>query len=265
MRLLAAHGLRPDTDLGQHFLLDENLVDLAVREGRVGPDDVVLEIGAGVGVLTVALARAGSFVHALELDTRLQPALEDALSGSSNVRVHWEDAMRIELEALDPAPTRIVANLPYSIATPIMVESTWRLPSVAHWAVMVQKEVADRWTASPGSRLYGGPSVLLALAMESTFRRAVGREVFVPRPRVDSAIVAFARTGAGAPTAVRALVRAGFATRRKTLANALAATGRSKADVLAALERLGISPTARPEDLPASAFVDLAEDLVWTP
>lgn len=265
MRLLAAHGLRPDTDLGQHFLLDENLVDLAVREGRVGPDDVVLEIGAGVGVLTVALARAAAFVHALELDTRLRLALEDALSGSPNVRVHWDDAMRIELEALDPVPTRIVANLPYSIATPIMVESSWRLPRVDHWAVMVQKEVADRWTAPPGSRLYGGPSVVLALAMEPTFRRAVGREVFVPRPRVDSAIVGFARTGPGASPAVRALVRAGFATRRKTLANALAATGRPKAEVLDSLERVGISPTARPEDLSASAFVALAEDLAWTP
>jgi 16S rRNA (adenine1518-N6/adenine1519-N6)-dimethyltransferase len=265
MRLLAAHGLRPDTDLGQHFLLDENLVDLAVREGRVGPDDVVLEIGAGVGVLTVALARAAAAVHALEIDERLRPALDDALSGVANVRVHWQDAMRIDLEALDPAPTRIVANLPYSIATPIMVESTWRLPGVTRWAVMVQKEVADRWTAPPGGRLYGGPSVLMALAMRLTFRRSVGREVFVPRPRVDSAFVGFERVGAGAPPAVRALVRAGFATRRKTLANALSAAGRPKAEVLAALERVGIPATARPEDLSAAAFVQLAEDLVWTP
>lgn len=265
MRLLAAHGLRPDTDLGQHFLLDENLVDLAVREGRVGPTDVVLEIGAGVGVLTVALARTAAFVHALEIDRRLEPALSDALSGAENVRVHWEDAMRIRLEDLDPAPTRIVANLPYSIATPVMVESTWRLPGVSQWAVMVQREVADRWTAAPGSRLYGAPTVLLALAMRPTFRRTVGREVFVPRPRVDSAIVAFQRCGPGAPPEVRSLVRAAFATRRKTLANALSAAGRPKADVLAALERVGIPATARPEDLPAPSFVGLAEELAWTP
>lgn len=265
MRLLAKHGLRPDTDLGQHFLLDENLVDLAVREGRVAADDVVLEVGAGVGVLTVALANSAAFVHTLEIDGRLRPALEDALSGVENVRVYWEDAMRMALEDLDPAPTRIVANLPYSIATPIMVESTWRLPGVERWAVMVQREVADRWTAPPGSRLYGGPSVLMALAVEPTFRRGVGREVFVPRPRVDSAIVGFARTGAGASPAVRDLVRSGFATRRKTLANALSSAGRAKSDVLAALEACGISPTARPEDLPPAAFVRLTEELAWTP
>jgi 16S rRNA (adenine1518-N6/adenine1519-N6)-dimethyltransferase len=265
MRLLARHGLRPDVDLGQHFLLDENLVDLAVREGRVGRDDVVLEVGAGVGVLTVALARVAALVHAVEVDRRLEPALRDALSGVENVRLHWEDAMRLALEDLAPAPTRVVANLPYAIATPFMVESTWRLPAVERWAVMVQREVADRWTAQAGSRLYGAPTVLLGLATEVAFRRAVGREVFVPRPHVDSAIVAFTRTGPGAPAAVRSLVRAAFTTRRKTLANALSAAGRPKGEVLAALERAGLAPAVRPEDLPPLAFARLAEELSWTP
>ena len=265
LRLLAAHGLRPDTDLGQHFLLDENLADLAVREGQVAPDDVAVEIGAGVGVLTVALARAARAVHAVEIDRRLGPALDDALRGMGNVVVHWDDAMRLPLESLDPAPTRLVANLPYAIATPIMVESLWRLPQVDRWAVMVQREVADRWLAGPGGRLYGGPSVLIALAARPVFRRAVGTEVFHPRPRVESALVAFSRIAPGPDPAVRSLVRAAFATRRKTLANALAAAGASKPDVLAMLDRLGLPAASRPEELAPDVYPRLAVELSWTP
>ena len=185
MRLLEAHGLRPDTDLGQHFLLDENLADLAVREAGVGPEDVAYEVGAGLGVLTAALAREARAVHAVEIDRRLEPALAEVVARSRNVQVHWGDAMRLPVEGLDPPPTVMVANLPYAIATPAVIESLWRLPHVSRWCVMVQREVADRWLAEPGGRLYGAPSVLLRLAAEPTFRRAVGREVFVPRPRVE--------------------------------------------------------------------------------
>jgi 16S rRNA (adenine1518-N6/adenine1519-N6)-dimethyltransferase len=265
MRLLAAHGLRPDTDLGQHFLIDENLADLAVREGRIGADDVVLEVGAGVGVLTVALARVARHVHAVEVDRRLEPALAEALAGTANVGVVWGDAMRIALEDLDPAPTAVVANLPYAIATPVVVETTWRLPEVDRWAVMAQREVADRWTAAPGGRLYGAPTVLLALAAEPVFRRHVGREVFTPRPRVDSALVALRRTGPGADGAVRALVRAAFAARRKTLVNALSATGRPKEEIRAALTALGLPDGVRAEAVPAEIYRDLARELAWTP
>jgi 16S rRNA (adenine1518-N6/adenine1519-N6)-dimethyltransferase len=263
-RLLAAHGLRPDTDLGQHFLLDENLVDLAVREAALRPEDVVLEVGAGLGVLTVALARSAAHVHAVEVDERLRPALTDALSGAGgHVEVHWGDAMRLPLEALAPPPTRLVANLPYAIATPLVVESLWRLPDVARWTVMVQRQVADRWLAGPGSRLYGVPSVLLQLAARPVSRRAVGREVFAPRPRVDSALLTLERTAPGPPAPTRALVRAAFATRRKTLANALAAAGADKAAVAAALAALGLPAAARPEDLAPPAFLVLAEALRW--
>jgi 16S rRNA (adenine1518-N6/adenine1519-N6)-dimethyltransferase len=263
MRLLAAHGLRPDTDLGQHFLLDENLVDLAVREARLGPADVVLEVGAGLGVLTVALARAAGHVHAVEVDRRLRPALEEALAGHANVTVHWADAMRLSLEELDPSPTRLVANLPYQIATPLLLETLWRLPTLSGWVVMVQREVADRWLASPGSRLYGIPSVLLQLAAEATARRPVGREVFAPRPRVDSALVTLRRTGPGADARARALVRAAFAVRRKTLVNALAAAGADRDAVAEALRRAGARPDVRPEALPPAAFPRLAEELSW--
>jgi 16S rRNA (adenine1518-N6/adenine1519-N6)-dimethyltransferase len=261
MRLLEAHGLRPDTDLGQHFLLDENLVDLAVRRAAVGADDVALEVGPGLGVLTVALARAARHVHALELDRRVEPVLAEVLAGAPNVTVHWGDAMRADLEALDPAPSVVVANLPYDIATPFMVESLWRLPRVTRWCVMTQAEVADRWLAAPGGRLYGAPTVLMGLSLRPTFRRAVGREVFVPRPRVDSALVAFERIGPGPSERMRALVRAAFASRRKTLANTLGAAGHDKDAVRAALVAAGHDPAARPETLAPGDYLEIARRL----
>lgn len=257
MRLLEAHGLRPDTDLGQHFLLDENLVDVSVRRAAVAPGDVALEVGPGPGVLTVALARAARHVHALEIDRRLEPVLADALGGVGNVTVHWGDAMRAGLEALDPAPTVVVANLPYSIATPFMMESLWRLPGVERWCVMTQAEVADRWLAPPGGRLYGAPTVLMGLALESTFRRSVGREVFVPRPRVDSALVAFRRTAPGPPEGLRAMVRAAFATRRKTLVNTLGAAGFDRGAVREALTGRGHDAAARPQELAPAEYAAL--------
>ncbi len=243
MRVLEAHGLRPDTDLGQHFLLDENLVDLSVRRAEVGPADVALEVGPGPGVLTVALARAARHVHALEIDRRVAPVLADVLGDAANVTVHWGDAMRMDLEALDPRPTVVVANLPYSIATPFMVESLWRLPQVDRWCVMTQAEVADRWLAPPGIRLYGAPTVLMGLAIAPVFRRPVGREVFVPRPRVDSALVAFRRIAPAPSERVRALVRAAFVSRLKTLANTLGAAGEDKGRVRAAMTPTRPSPT----------------------
>jgi 16S rRNA (adenine1518-N6/adenine1519-N6)-dimethyltransferase len=263
-RLLQAHGLRPDTELGQHFLLDENLADLAVRQARVGPDDVVLEVGAGVGTLTVAIARAARFVHTIEIDIRLEPVLHDALTGIGNVAIHWADVLAANLEALDPAPTRMVANLPYAIATPIVLESLWRLPEIEVWTVMVQREVADRWLAPVGSAAYGGPTVLLRLATRSFFVRGVGPQVFTPRPRVESAIVGLERTGPGPAPPVRSLVHAAFAQRRKTLVNALGAAGADKAAVAAALAARGIAPTARAQELPPEVYPELAEELAWT-
>lgn len=263
-RLLQAHGIRPDTDLGQHFLLDENLVDLAVRQARVGPDDVVLEIGPGIGTLTVALARAARSVHAIEIDRRLESVLAEVLGDVGNVRVHWADALRYDLEALDPAPTRLIANLPYSIATPIVLESLWRLPHVDVWVVMVQREVADRWAAPVGASAYGAPSVLLQLACRSFFQRAVGTEVFMPRPRVQSAIVGLERIGPGPSPQVRAFVHAAFAQRRKTLVNALASAGGDKARILSVLVARELSPTVRAQELPPPQFPALAEELEWT-
>lgn len=264
MRLLAEHGLRPDTDLGQHFLLDENLVDLALREAAVGADDVVLEVGAGLGVLTVALARAARVVHAVEMDRRLEPALTDALTGLGNVSLNWADVMKLDWDRLTPAPTALVANLPYDIATPLILESLWRLPSLDRWCVMVQREVADRWLAPPGGRQYGAPSVLLGLCLTPTFRRQVGREVFVPRPRVDSALVAFRRTGPTPSPEVRRIVRAAFSSRRKTLANALSQADCDKVEATRAIAAVGLPATVRPEQVAPPDFVRLAEELRWS-
>ncbi len=263
-RLAAAHGITPNRRLGQHFLLDENLVDVSVREAAVGSEDVVFEVGAGLGVLTAALARSSRLVHAVEIDRGLAPALEEALAGLDNVRVHWGDAMKLDWSALDPPPTRLVANLPYDIATPVVVESVMRLPTVERWSVLVQREVADRWLAEPGTREYGAASVVLQLATESTFRRAVGREVFSPRPRVDSALVALRRRPEPPDPAVRALARAAFATRRKTLRNSLVAAGADGGRVVAELEAMGIGASARPAELTPSDYRELAERLSWT-
>jgi 16S rRNA (adenine1518-N6/adenine1519-N6)-dimethyltransferase len=171
--------------------------------------------------------------------------------------------MRMPLEDLDPPPTALVSNLPYAIATPAVVESLWRLPQVGRWCVMAQREVVDRWLAPPGGRLYGAPSVLVQLTAEATFRRAVGREVFAPRPRVESALVALRRVAPGPSPAVRALVRAAFASRRKTLVNSLAAAGADRAAAAAALAGLGLPRSARPEQVPPAGFAALAEALSW--
>ncbi len=263
-RLMERHGIRPDTDLGQHFLLDENLADLAVRMAGVGPDDVVLEVGAGLGTLTVALAHAARAVHALEIDPRMRGPLAEVTSDLPGVHLHWGDCMKADLGALAPPPTAVVSNLPYHVATPVLVETICRLPGVTRWALMTQREVADRWLAPPGSRLYGGPSVIVQLACRSTGRRSVGREVFSPRPRVDSALVGLERVARAPDVATRSLVRAAFATRRKTLANALGHAGADRRAVREALRRMGLDEAVRPEQLEPAAYPALAAAIGWT-
>lgn len=264
-RLMERHGIRPDTDLGQHFLLDENLVDLAIRMADVGPDDVVLEVGAGLGTLTAALGRAARAVHALEVDPRMRGPLAESIAGLEGVRLHWGDCMKVDLEALDPQPTKVVSNLPYHVATPVLVETICRLPGVTDWALMTQREVADRWLAEPGTRLYGSPSVVIQLACEPTGRRTVGREVFSPRPRVDSALVGLHRIGPAPDAATRSLVRAAFAVRRKTLVNALGQAGGDRGAVRAALGAVGLDESVRPEQVPPGLYPRLAHDLDWPP
>jgi 16S rRNA (adenine1518-N6/adenine1519-N6)-dimethyltransferase len=219
-------GIRPDRDLGQHFLVDDNVLEVAGRLLPLHPDDVVLEVGAGLGVLTVWLARRVALVHAVEVDRRLEAALTATLAGAGNVRVVWADAARLDPAELDPPPGVLVANLPYAVATPVIIRA---LPAIERFCVMVQREIADRLFARPGTKAYGAVSVLVQLACERLGRRTVSRRVFAPEPNVDSALVAFRRredAELGDEWAwTSRVVHAAFAHRRKTLGNALQLAG----------------------------------------
>lgn len=247
--------------LGQNFLADPNLLDAIVRDAALAPTDVVLEVGAGEGVLTERLAAVAAHVHTVEIDRDLEPALAP-LAALDNVELHWGDAMKVDLTAFAPAPTAMVANLPYSVATPLLLRTIELLPSLASWTVMVQREIADRLRAAPGSRTYGSPSVVAQLACEVELVRKVDPAVFKPRPRVDSAILRLRRRGPGADPATRALVRAAFAHRRKSLARSLE-HGRagSLAAARAALTELGLAADARAEALSPEQFAALSAKL----
>jgi 16S rRNA (adenine1518-N6/adenine1519-N6)-dimethyltransferase len=246
--------------LGQNFLADPNLLGAIVREADLDPSDVVLEVGGGQGALTAELARNAAFVHVVELDERLREALTEVAERAGNVELHFADAMRIDLAGLDPAPTAVVANLPYSIATPLLLRTISELDSVAEWTVMVQREIAERLRAAPGSRVYGSPSVLVQLACEVRMLRTVDRAVFTPRPRVDSALLRLQRVAPAADDRVTRLVRDAFAHRRKALAGSLELAEPGRRDAArAALGRLGLPENARAEQLAPTDFKRLAE------
>jgi 16S rRNA (adenine1518-N6/adenine1519-N6)-dimethyltransferase len=247
--------------LGQNFLADPNLLDAIVRDAELRGDEVVLEVGAGEGVLSERLADAVTHLHVVEIDRRLEGALA-GLGARPNVSLHWGDAMRLDLAAFDPAPTAVVANLPYAVATPLILRTIEQLPSLERWTVMVQREIADRLRATPGGKTYGSPSVLAQLACEVRLLRTVDPAVFRPRPRVESAILALRRTGPAADPETRALVRAAFAHRRKALARSvdLIRPG-SLVTVRAALTKLGLPESARAEQLSPDEFRALGEGL----
>ena len=249
--------------LGQHFLVDENLLGVIGRLAELGPGDVVLEVGPGLGVLTGYLAERTQHVHAVELDRSLEPALTEALASRGNVELHFGDALQLDLAALEPAPSKLVSNLPYNIATPLVVESLDGLPSIELWTVMVQREVADRFFAQPSTKAYGAVSVLVQLAAERTGFHPVSRTVFRPQPNVDSALVAFRRrTLPESYPRVKQVVGAAFAHRRKRLPNSLQLAGASTREkAAAALESIGRDPGVRAEELAPPEFVALAEAL----
>jgi 16S rRNA (adenine1518-N6/adenine1519-N6)-dimethyltransferase len=253
----------PNKDLGQHFLVDENILGVIDRLAALDPEDVVLEVGPGLGVLTTFLAERVAHVHAVELDRVLEPHLTGRFAGQSNVRLVFGDALRTDLSALRPEPRKFVSNLPYNVATPLVVESLDGLPSVRHWTVMVQREVADRFFARPGTKAYGAVSVLVGLAAERTGFHPVSRTVFRPPPNVDSALVAFRRRDLPANFArVKAVVEAGFAHRRKTLPNSVEHAGLADRESAAeALEAIGHAPSTRAEALEPEEFVALTEAL----
>ncbi len=253
-------AIRPDRDLGQNFLIDSNILGVIDRAAEVSHADVVLEIGGGLGVLSEHLAERAAHVHVIEIDERLRAALLDATDAHENVTVHWADAMSIDLAALDPAPSKVVANLPYGIAAGVLLRSIGELAGVERWVAMVQREVGERLAAAPGSGAYGTPSVLAQLVCDVEVLRAIPRTVFYPVPNVDSVLVGLRRRAGGEDTsaALRGLVSGGFAHRRKTLSGSLGlaggAPGCSREQIRAALERLGQPADVRAERLSPDDF-----------
>jgi 16S rRNA (adenine1518-N6/adenine1519-N6)-dimethyltransferase len=265
-------------ELGQNFLIDRNILDVIERLAELSPDDVVLEIGGGPGVLSTRLASRVSHLHVVEVDERLRDRLTAELAPFTNVSLHFADALELDLAALAPAPAKVVANLPYGVAATVILRTVEDVPHLRQWVVMVQREVGERFAAAPGTSAYGVPSVLAQLACEVKVLRRVSRTVFRPVPNVDSVLLGLRRTGPAADAAVSALVHAAFAHRRKAMAGSLALVGARRpggalggsgagraafpADVRdrtrAALVELGHPPDERAERLAPAEFRELA-------
>ena len=254
---------RAKKELGQHFLVDENILGVIGRLAELESPDVVLEIGPGLGVLTTYLADRVAHVHAVELDRSLEPELAARLAEHRNVDVHYGDALSLDLAAVAPRASKLVANLPYNVATPLLVESLDGLPNVRSWCVMVQREVADRLFARPSTKAYGAVSVLMQLCAERTGFHPVSPHVFRPRPNVESALVAFRRTELpDGYRHVKRVVEAAFAHRRKTLANSLELSGvATRTQTVVALAAVGRRAEARAEELEPDEFVALTRAL----
>jgi 16S rRNA (adenine1518-N6/adenine1519-N6)-dimethyltransferase len=267
--LAAALDLRPTKQRGQNFVIDPNTVRRIVRESGVGPADVVVEVGPGLGSLTLGLLEAVDRVVAVEVDERLAALLPETVATYApdhvgRLEVVAADALRIT--ALPgAAPTALVANLPYNVSVPVLLHLLGLLPSLERGLVMVQSEVADRLAAGPGSRVYGIPSVKAAWFADVRRAGAIGRHVFWPAPNVDSGLVAWTRRDPPATTATReqvfAVVDAAFAQRRKTLRATLRSMAGSTQASQAALVAAGVDPEARGEVLDIDAFVRIAEAL----
>jgi 16S rRNA (adenine1518-N6/adenine1519-N6)-dimethyltransferase len=246
--------------LGQNFLADTNLLEAIVREAELSETDVVLEVGGGGGALTERLAPEVACVHAIETDERLRPELQAVAADAGNVNLVWGDALKLDLAGLAPAPTAMVSNLPYSIATPLLLRTISELPSLERWLVMVQLEIAERLRAEPGTKAYGSPSAIAQLSCDVELVRRVDRAVFTPRPRVDSALVRMRRRAPAPPDPVRELIRAAFAHRRKSAARSLELARPSSLEpARAALAELGMPEDSRAEALSPQQLASLAE------
>ncbi|MER7169540.1 16S rRNA (adenine(1518)-N(6)/adenine(1519)-N(6))-dimethyltransferase RsmA [Micromonospora sp. NPDC000207] len=269
IRELAARlGVAPTKKLGQNFVHDPNTVRRIVAAAGLTGDDVALEVGPGLGSLTLALLPVAAGVHAVEIDPTLAAALPETAARhagpyADRLRVHRADAVRVTAADLtDPAPTTLVANLPYNVAVPVVLHLLAELPSLRSGLVMVQKEVADRLVAGPGSKVYGIPSVKLAWYADARPAGRVPPNVFWPVPNVDSGLVAFTRREPPRPDVPRkqvfAVVDAAFAQRRKTLRAALAGWAGGADRAAAALVAAGVDPSARGESLTVDQFAAVA-------
>lgn len=261
--------LRPTKQRGQNFVIDPNTVRRIVRDSGVGGHDVVLEVGPGLGSLTLALLEVARRVVAVEVDPllagRLPATIEEmAPEQAANFEVVLADALRVT-EIPGPAPTALVANLPYNVSVPVLLHLLALLPSLERGLVMVQAEVADRLAAQPGSKVYGVPSVKAAWFADVRRAGAIGRNVFWPAPNVDSGLVAWTRREPPRTTATReqvfAVVDAAFAHRRKALRPSLRELFGSAQAAEAALRECGIEPMTRGEQLMIDDFIAIAEQL----
>lgn len=264
LRRMAEHGVRPKRELGQNFLVDDNILGVIARLAQLREDDVALEVGGGLGVLSEHLGARVAGLHVVELDRGLEEPLREALAPYPGAQLHFGDAVKIDLSALDPAPTVCVSNLPYNVAATVILRTVAEVPSIERWVAMVQKEVGERFAAAPGTKAYGAPSALAQLSCDVKVLRAVSRRIFAPVPNVDSVLLGLTRVRPPAPKAVRALVNAAFLHRRKALAKSVSLgaprdeqSARRDA-VRSALEELGLPLDVRAERMPAAAFADLA-------
>ncbi|GAA2833155.1 16S rRNA (adenine(1518)-N(6)/adenine(1519)-N(6)) -dimethyltransferase RsmA [Nonomuraea rubra] len=259
--------LRPTKKLGQNFVIDAGTVRRIVRVADLSPDDVVIEVGPGLGSLTLALLPAAAHVVAVEIDPVLAGQLPITVAereAADSLTVVNADAMKITLDDLSGhTPTALVANLPYNVAVPVVLHVLEVLPSLRKGLVMVQSEVADRLAAGPGSKVYGVPSVKAAWYADVRRAGPVGRSVFWPVPNVDSGLVSLVRRDPPATSASREevfeVVDAAFAQRRKTLRAALASWAGTAADAERTLRAAGVDPSARGEQLDVTAFARIAE------
>jgi 16S rRNA (adenine1518-N6/adenine1519-N6)-dimethyltransferase len=268
--LARRYGIRPTKSLGQNFLIDPNLARAIVADAGIGPGDHVVEVGAGFGSLTVALASAGADVLAIEFDRGLIPALEEVTSGLDRVRVLHADAMRLDWPAtlLEAAAGVAVswtlcANLPYNVSVPVVMESLERGTAIQREVVMVQREVGERLAARPGDEHYGAVSVRVAYRAQATVARSVTSSVFWPQPSVDSVVVRLDRLGTPPVSVDEArlwrIVDVAFAERRKTMRNAVRRLGVDAAAADDILRGAGVSPSSRPEVLDLADFAAIAE------
>ena len=262
-------GVAPTKRLGQNFVHDPNTVRRIVRAADLGPDDVVVEVGPGLGSLTLALLPAAGHVYAVEIDPRLAGALPSTVAThapgcAERLSVITADALTVRAADL-PGATALVANLPYNVAVPVVLYLLAELPELRQGLVMVQQEVADRLTAAPGSRIYGVPSAKLAWYADASQAGRVPPRVFWPVPNVDSGLVAFSRREPPAPPERRdevfAVVDAAFAQRRKMLRSALAGLAGGAAAAERALTAAGVPPTVRGEELTIAQFAAIAAEL----
>jgi 16S rRNA (adenine1518-N6/adenine1519-N6)-dimethyltransferase len=222
LRRLREFGVRPNRELGQNFLIDDNILRVIGSAAELDENDVVLEVGGGLGVLSEFIAPRVAHLHVVEVDRSLEQPLAEALGPFGNVELHLADAVKMDFAELEPSPNKAVANLPYGVAATVLLKSIAELPRAELWVAMVQREVADRLAAAPGGKNYGATSVIAQLSCEVRFLRKVPRTVFHPEPNVDSALVVLRRRAPAPPEELVTLVHAGFAHRRKALSGSLA-------------------------------------------